>query len=46
MSVICEQNEVGLSDASNDIIIGWMHGDEPDNAQSREREVIRDHGAD
>lgn len=34
MSVICEQNEVGLSDASNDIIIGWMHGDEPDNAQS------------
>ena len=33
MPVICHQNEVGLTDKNNDIIIGWMHGDEPDNAQ-------------
>lgn len=33
MPVICKQNDVGLSDKNNDIIIGWMHGDEPDNAQ-------------
>lgn len=34
MPVICEQNQAGLSDPNNDIIFGWMHGDEPDNAQS------------
>ena len=33
MSVICEQNAVGLSDKNRDVIVGWMHGDEPDNAQ-------------
>ncbi|CAN5574840.1 hypothetical protein BH09VER1_BH09VER1_31620 [soil metagenome] len=33
MPVICEQNQVGLTDKNNDIIVGWMHGDEPDNAQ-------------
>ena len=34
MPVICAQNDVGLTDKNNDIIVGWMHGDEPDNAQS------------
>jgi hypothetical protein len=34
MRVICEQNKVGLTDKNKDIIIAWMHGDEPDNAQS------------
>lgn len=34
MKVICHQNEVGLSHREDPIIIGWMHGDEPDNAQS------------
>ena len=33
MPVICEQNRVGLADPNRDIIVGWMHGDEPDNAQ-------------
>ncbi|MGQ9732148.1 MAG: hypothetical protein ACUVX8_12845 [Candidatus Zipacnadales bacterium] len=32
MPVICHQNEVGLNYKGR-IIIGWMHGDEPDNAQ-------------
>jgi hypothetical protein len=34
MSVICEQNEVGLAHKTDRTIIGWMHGDEPDNAQA------------
>ena len=34
MSVICEQNAVGLAHLNDPIIVGWMHGDEPDNAQS------------
>jgi len=33
MRVICFQNEVGLSHGEDPIIIGWMHDDEPDNAQ-------------
>ena len=33
MPVVCEQNQVGLTDSNSDIIVGWMHGDEPDNAQ-------------
>ncbi len=33
MKVICEQNEVALKHLDDPIIIGWMHGDEPDNAQ-------------
>jgi hypothetical protein len=33
MPVICEQNEIGLSDQNRDIIIGWLQQDEPDNAQ-------------
>jgi hypothetical protein len=34
MPVICDQNAVGLANKDNPIIAGWMHGDEPDNAQS------------
>ncbi len=34
MSVICHQNEVGLAHVRDATIVGWMHGDEPDNAQS------------
>ncbi len=33
MPVICEQNEVGLKHRNDPIIVGWMHQDEPDNAQ-------------
>jgi hypothetical protein len=34
MPVICAQNRLGLENKDNPIIVGWMHGDEPDNAQS------------
>ncbi len=34
MPVICTQNKLGLNSEHKDIIVGWMHGDEPDNAQS------------
>src|ERR1051325_11426238 len=34
LRVICHQNEVGLRHRDDSTIIGWMHGDEPDNAQS------------
>ena len=33
MKVICEQNTVALKHLDEATIIGWMHGDEPDNAQ-------------
>ncbi len=33
MPVVCEQNAVGLAHIKDPIIYGWMHGDEPDNAQ-------------
>ncbi len=33
MQVICEQNAVGLAHKNDSTIVGWMHGDEPDNAQ-------------
>jgi hypothetical protein len=33
MKLICEQNPVSLKHLSDPSIIGWMHGDEPDNAQ-------------
>ena len=32
MPVICAQNDVGLKHAEDPLIVGWMHGDEPDNA--------------
>ena len=34
MPVICQQTQLGLTDPNRDLIVGWMHGDEPDNAQS------------
>ena len=37
MRVICHQNEVGLRHQGQ-AIVGWMHGDEPDNAQARRRD--------
>lgn len=33
MQVICEQNDVALKHLTSKVIVGWMHGDEPDNAQ-------------
>src|SRR5262245_26817631 len=34
MSVICHQNAFALAQKENPLIAAWMHGDEPDNAQS------------
>jgi hypothetical protein len=34
MRVICAQNAVGRQHQDDPTIVGWMHGDEPDNAQS------------
>jgi hypothetical protein len=34
MPVICDQNAVSLARLDDPLIAGWMHGDEPDNAQS------------
>jgi hypothetical protein len=33
--VFCDQNEVGLRHLDDPTIAGWMHGDEPDNYQSK-----------
>ena len=33
IQAVCYQNDVGLKYRDDNIIIGWMHGDEPDNAQ-------------
>jgi hypothetical protein len=35
MRVVCHQNEIGLKHLEDPTIVAWMHGDEPDNAQSR-----------
>ncbi len=32
--VICDQNSFALENQDRKIIVGWMHGDEPDNAQA------------
>jgi hypothetical protein len=34
MDLICGQNRVALANINNRRIVGWMHGDEPDNAQA------------
>jgi hypothetical protein len=34
MRVVCSQNDVGRKHLDDLTIVGWMHGDEPDNAQS------------
>ena len=33
MPVLCAQNDVGLAHRGK-VIVGWLHGDEPDNAQA------------
>jgi len=33
MKCICVQNTVGLTSVNRSVIVGWMHDDEPDNAQ-------------
>ena len=33
VQTICYQNDIGLKYIGDPIIVGWMHGDEPDNAQ-------------
>src|SRR5271170_2585657 len=33
MRLFCEQNDVALKHLDDPVIAGWMHGDEPDNAQ-------------
>jgi len=40
MKIICAQNAVGLKHLNDPTIVGWMHEDEPDNAQS----LGADHG--
>ncbi|MGV3484130.1 MAG: hypothetical protein ACO1RT_06920 [Planctomycetaceae bacterium] len=35
MRVVCAQNETALGSENADIIVAWMHGDEPDNAQPK-----------
>lgn len=35
MYVICDQNDVAMARLRDRHIIGWMHGDEPDNRQAR-----------
>ena len=44
MSVICEQNAVGLKHRADPTIVGWMHGDEPDNAQPTTDPVTKQQG--
>ncbi|HEY5910295.1 MAG TPA: hypothetical protein VJA21_06785, partial [Verrucomicrobiae bacterium] len=34
MRLICHQNQVALQHRDDPVIIAWMHGDEPDNAQA------------
>lgn len=34
MRVVCSQNQLGLKYRDDPVIAAWMHGDEPDNAQS------------
>ncbi len=34
MRVVCSQNAIGLMHLDDPTIVAWMHGDEPDNAQS------------
>jgi len=38
MKVIAHQNAFGLSQLNEPLIYGWMHGDEPDNAQRNKKE--------
>lgn len=40
MPVICDQNELALHTAYNDIILGWGQQGEPDNSQARKFGII------
>jgi hypothetical protein len=40
MPVICSQNAVGLKYINDPLIIGWMHGDEPDNQKQVEGKYV------
>src|SRR4051812_44423259 len=33
MHLVCSQNSLALQNRDNPMILAWMHGDEPDNAQ-------------
>jgi hypothetical protein len=35
MPVICDQTAAALTNRNRGVILGWMHGDEPDNAQPK-----------
>ena len=35
MRLVCRQNETALRHLDDPTILGWMHGDEPDNAQAK-----------
>ncbi len=35
MPVICDQNDYARAHLDEPLIVGWMHGDEPDNAQPK-----------
>src|SRR5258706_1588111 len=35
MSLVCSQNRTALENKDSRVIVGWMHSDEPDNAQSQ-----------
>lgn len=40
MPAVCDQNAVGLNSANNGMINGWMHQDEPDNAQNGTQDPV------
>jgi hypothetical protein len=40
MPVICDQNEYALKNLDEKTIVGWMHGDEPDNASGGLSQVV------
>lgn len=40
MPVICQQNEIALSNSYKNTVIGWLQQDEPDNAQKRSWGII------
>lgn len=42
MPVICDQNATGLRHKNDPTIVGWMHQDEPDNAQAAKDAVGKD----
>lgn len=39
-TTICSQNSIGLASANKGVIKGWMHQDEPDNAQNGTQDPV------